>query len=83
MAKVHHAKLYLLHVEEDVTSQIYGSLSSTAEVEAGRQYLDTIVQSLQEQSIDVETVVEYSSKPNREIVRCIPRRKSALCRLYI
>jgi len=70
MAKVHHAKLYLLHVEEDVTSQIYGSLSSTAEVEAGRQYLDTIVQSLQEQSIDVETVVVYSSKPNREIVRC-------------
>ena len=70
LAKVHHAKLYLLHVEEDVTSQIYGSLSSTAEVEAGRQYLDTIVQSLQEQSIDVETVVVYSSKPNREIVRC-------------
>ncbi len=69
MARMHHAKLYLLHVEEGVTSQIYGSLSSTAEVEAGRQYLDEIVASLRAEGIDVETMVAHSSNPNREIVR--------------
>ena len=46
MARLHHAKLYLLHVEEGVTSQVYGELSSTAEVEAGQKYLDEIVISL-------------------------------------
>jgi manganese transport protein len=69
MARMHHAKLYLLHVEEGVTSQIYGSLSSTAEVEAGRQYLDEIVASLRAEGIDVETMVTHSSNPNREIIR--------------
>jgi manganese transport protein len=70
MARLHHAKLYLLHVEEGVTSQVYGSLSSTAEVEAGRKYLDDIVDSLRAEGVDVETIVVHSSNPNREIVRC-------------
>ena len=70
MARMHHAKLYLLHVEEGVTSQVYGSLSSTAEVEAGRKYLDEIVDSLRAEGVDVETMVAHSSNPNREIVRC-------------
>ncbi len=35
MARIYGAKIYLLHVEEGVTSQIYGPASSTAEVEAG------------------------------------------------
>jgi manganese transport protein len=70
MARMHHAKLYLLHVEEGVTSQVYGSLSSTAEVEAGRKYLDDIVDSLRAEGLDVETMVAHSSNPNREIVRC-------------
>ena len=69
MARMHHATLYLLHVEEGVTSQIYGSLSSTAEVEAGRQYLDDIVESLRAEGIEVETMVAHSSKPTREIIR--------------
>jgi hypothetical protein len=30
MARTHHAKLFLFHVEEGVTSQVYGELSSTA-----------------------------------------------------
>src|SRR6202011_3835758 len=34
MAKLNRAKLFLLHVEEGVTSQVYGSESSTAEVAA-------------------------------------------------
>jgi manganese transport protein len=69
MAKQHHAKLYLLHVEEDVTSQVYGAMASTAEVEAGAKYLEQIASELEQQQIAVEHVVRYSRNPKREIVR--------------
>jgi len=69
MAKQYDAKLYLVHVEEGVTSQIYGSESSTAEVEAGEHYLEKIADALREQGIAVETTVFHSSSPRREIVR--------------
>jgi manganese transport protein len=64
-----HARIYLLHVEEGVTSQLYGSESSTAEVEAGREYLDSVVRSLSEMEIEVETAIRHGSKPRSEIVR--------------
>jgi manganese transport protein len=63
-----NGRIYLLHVEEGVTSQIYGSDSSTAEVEAGREYLDSLVDSLGERKIDVETAIRHGSNPRREIV---------------
>ncbi|PWU10311.1 MAG: iron/manganese transporter [Terriglobia bacterium] len=69
MAKLHAAKLFLLHVEEGVTSQVYGPESSTAEVEAGEQYLEGIAQVLRDQGITVEAAVSHSSSPRREIVR--------------
>jgi len=69
MAKLHGARLYLLHVEEGVTSQIYGGEASTAEVEAGHAYLDRIARSLQEQNIAVETIILHSTSPRKEIVR--------------
>ncbi len=69
MARLHRATLYLLHVEEGVTSQVYGALSSTAEVEAGQKYLDEIVRSLQAESIEVVTKVAHSSNPKEEIIR--------------
>jgi len=69
MARLHGARLYLLHVEEDVTSQLFGPESSTAEVEAGEQYLDRIAQSLRDQEISVETSISHSSSPKKAIVR--------------
>ena len=69
MAKLYGAKLYLLHVEEGVTSQIYGGDASTAEVEAGQAYLDRIARSLQDQGIAVETTIMHSTSPGKEIVR--------------
>jgi manganese transport protein len=68
MAHMHRSTLYLFHVEEDVTSQVYGSESSTAEVEAGQQYLDRIAASLRKDGIQVVTAVTHSSNPKREIV---------------
>jgi len=69
MAKMHGAKLYLVHVEEGVTSRVYGPLSSTAEVEAGEQYLERIAESLRADGIDVETAIVHAPRPGREIVR--------------
>jgi manganese transport protein len=69
LARMHGAKLYLVHVEEDVTSRVYGPLASTAEVEAGAQYLERIAASLRAQGVEVETAVAYSQDPRREIVR--------------
>jgi manganese transport protein len=69
LAKAQGARLFLLHVEEGATSLVYGPLSSTAEVEAGREYLDEVVDSLQHYDIDVETAIRHSSDPRREIVK--------------
>ena len=52
-----------------MTSQVYGSDSSTAEVEAGRAYLDSLVGSLGQLDIDVETAIRHGSNPRREIVK--------------
>ena len=69
LARLHGAKLFLLHVEEGVTSQIYGRESSTAEVEAGRHYLEEIARTLEKQGIPVVTAISHSASPRREIVR--------------
>jgi manganese transport protein len=69
IARLHHAKVYLLHVEEGVTSQVYGREASTAEVEAGAAYLDRIARSFREQGIAVETAIIHSSSPKRAIVK--------------
>ncbi len=69
MAKQQNAKLYLLHVEEGVTSQLIGPLASTAEVEAGDHYLHQIVRDLESQQIPVEMVVRHARTPTKEIVR--------------
>jgi manganese transport protein len=69
MAKLHDATLFLLHVEEGVTSQIYGQEASTAEVELGEQYLNRIAENLRTQGVRVETAITHSSSPKREIVR--------------
>jgi manganese transport protein len=69
MARSHGAKIFLLHVEEGVTSQLYGADASTAEVELGEAYLEKIAKSFRAQGIEVETAICHSSSPKREIVR--------------
>jgi manganese transport protein len=69
MAKLYGARIFLLHVEEGVTSQIYGQEASTAEVEAGQQYLDRIADALRADGIEVETSISHSPSPKREILR--------------
>ena len=73
MAKMHGAKLYLLHVEEGVTSRVYGPLSSTAEVEAGQYYLEGIAEALRAEGLEVETTIVHAPRPGRQIVQYAAR----------
>lgn len=69
LALAQGSRLYLLHVEEGVTSQMYGPLSSTVEVEAGREYLNQIEEMLRRKGVDAEFVVRHSRTPKQEIVK--------------
>ena len=68
MAKLHRARVYLLHVEEGVTSRFFGPLASTAEVEQGRQYFDGIVQNIEKQQVEAELSIVHSTKPADAII---------------
>lgn len=68
MAKLHQAKVYLLHVEEGVTSRMFGEMASTAEVESGRKYFQSIADSLAKQHVAVELQITDSSSPAAAIV---------------
>jgi len=73
LAKAHGARLHLVHVEEGVTSQVYGSEASTAEVTSGERYFDDIVHSLERQGIGVELTVRHSPTPSAAIVKVAER----------
>jgi len=68
LAKAHGAQLHLIHVEEDVTSQIYGEDSSSAEVTAGEKYFEDIRKAIEKQGIDVHLQVVYALSPRVAIV---------------
>jgi manganese transport protein len=69
MARLHGATLHLIHVEEGVTSQFFGALSSTAEIQAGEQYFHAIVESLEREGIHAELTIVHGGSPKDEIVR--------------
>lgn len=71
LAKMHRARIILLHVEEGVTSQMFGSLSSTAEITEGQDYLAHIVSSLREQNVNVDVVVRHGNSPAQEIAAAV------------
>ena len=55
-------------MEEGVTSQVYGDLSETAEVEEGYLYLARIAARLQEQEIACEILIIHRESPRKAIV---------------
>ncbi len=71
LARMHQARIILLHVEEGVTSQMFGSLSSTAEIAEGQDYLSNIVRSLREQDVNVTVVVRHGNSPAKEIAAAV------------
>ena len=71
LAKMHGAAIILLHVEDGVTSQMFGNIASTAEVAEGEDYLSNIVNSLRAQNVQVEVVVRHGKSPAREIAQAV------------
>ncbi len=69
LARSHGATLHLLHVEEGVTSQLFGSLSSTEEIISGEEYFGGIVQSLTASGIAAELSIQHGLTPTNAIVR--------------
>lgn len=78
MALMHKARLQLLHIEEGVSSQVYGVMAGDKEVESGQQYLQEILEALREQGIEAEAWVRHSRKPAEEIVRVAREWKADL-----
>jgi manganese transport protein len=58
-------------VEEGVTSQLFGSLSSTAEVTEGQDYLDRIVASIRDQNVPVDLIVRHGTNPAKQIASVV------------
>ena len=71
LARMHHARIILLHVEEGMTSRMFGSLSSTAEITEGLDYLANLANTLREQDVEVETVVRHGNSPAHEIAAAV------------
>jgi manganese transport protein len=69
MARSHGATLHLLHVEEGVTSQLFGALSSTEEILSGEEYFGSIVQSLAASGIAAELTIQHGLTPRDAIVK--------------
>jgi manganese transport protein len=67
LARLHDSKIILLHVEEGVTSQIFGAQSSTAEITEGQEYLGKIADALRAKNVRVETIVCHGKRPASEI----------------
>lgn len=69
LARAHRARLLLLHVEEGVTSQVYGAEAQTAEIEAGAAYFTGWQARLRASGLEADLVVIHGRDPKREIVR--------------
>lgn len=69
LAKAHGAKLFLVHVEEGVTSQVFGAEASTAEVQSGERYFEDIAAGLRRAGFDVELIVRHAPNPSVAIIK--------------
>jgi manganese transport protein len=78
LARAHHARLYLLHVEEGVASVLYGQEASTSEVEEGRQYLERLHATLTAAGIEAQLLITHATSAKVEIVRVSKEMKADL-----
>jgi manganese transport protein len=67
LAKLYGARIILLHVEEGVTSQLFGAQASTAEINEGSDYLARMMEALHRQDVNAEIVVRHGKSPAHEI----------------
>jgi len=68
LARQHGAQLILLHVEQGVTSRVYGELSETAEVEEGSIYLGRLAKNLEDLGIRSQIRIIHEQHPRHAII---------------
>jgi len=68
LAKAHTATIHLLHVEEGVTSLIYGAEASSSEITRGKQYFDSIRTAVENSGIAVHLQVVHARSPREAIL---------------
>lgn len=78
LARSHDSLLLLLHIEEGVTSQIYGELAETAEVQAGRAYFAALAETVRSTGIRTELAVLHASSAGAAIITFIRDRRPDL-----
>jgi manganese transport protein len=78
LAKTYGARLHLLHVEEGVTSQVYGELASTSEVEQGRLYFQRLLDALRAAGVAAELEVVFAQSAPDEIIAAARRLRPDL-----
>ena len=69
MAKAHGSVLYLLHIEEGATSALFGAQASDAEIQAGEDYFQGILDTLAGEGVEADLRVAHGRNPKDEIVR--------------
>lgn len=78
LAKQHCAQLFLLHVEEGVTSQVYGPLASTAEITEGRTYLQELQHQLEQLGITTQILIRHGRRASGPIIEVAEELKPDL-----
>jgi manganese transport protein len=68
LAKIHGGTVHVLHVEEGVTSSVYGEASSTGEVESFQGYFDAIRHRLDREGVPSELHVRHGLRPRNAII---------------
>jgi manganese transport protein len=69
MGKPHGAVIHLLHVEEGVTSQVYGEEARTAEIELGRQYFEDLAAAVRRAGLAAELEILHGKEVKSLIIQ--------------
>ncbi|MCX7603241.1 MAG: universal stress protein, partial [Bryobacteraceae bacterium] len=67
--KPHGAVIHLLHVEEGVTSQVYGDEARTAEIELGRQYFEDLAAAVRRTGLAAELEILHGKEVKTLIIQ--------------
>jgi len=67
-AKRHNASLYLFHIVEGVSGQLFGKQAFDEEARYDKEHLESIASELRKQGVEVITVLGYGNVP-RQIVK--------------
>ena len=77
LARVHGAKLLLVHVADGWAARYYREEADSPEVREDRAYLNTLAADLRKQSFEVETLLGFGD-PGAEIIKVAQERKCDL-----